>query len=404
MLIYCFHGCELQVLSAALSMVHKTKKQQLTSKLSRIGVSLYDLRQYARVANLAYVAFIHADDRAYVMRMFQIVKFDMFECELFNNASSNIHGITYHDHAADIAYIAFAGNDSVRDFFRDLDFAKVAIGEEKRKRRVHRGFYSGYLSVCQDILKFIESFSKDTTVILSGHSMGGALAVICAYDLKTRFPKLPIKVFTFGTPGVGNRRFKRAYNRLLRESTYTVYQPSDPIPKLPNQFIKSYWHVGTLLRIPDCPLVGKQRDKRGFDYHFPYVYIKQLHDLAVAGHSINFMDAQTARESFGAGRVVRASLGPVAHHCENFRSESIDSRVDPGDVALDFEETDFPAETEELDEDLHYPEDPQYSSSLKVDEGYLSAEGSLAIRCAAFESDCADFHSKTMNTSSSRAS
>lgn len=396
-----------KVLSAALSMVHTTKKQKLTKKLSRIGVSLYDLRQYARVANLAYVAFVHADDRAYVMRMFQIVKFDMLECELFINASSNIHGITYLDTAANIAYIAFAGNDSVRDFFRDLDFAKVTVGDEKRKRRVHRGFYTGYLSVCQDILKFKDSFSKDTTLILSGHSMGGALAVICAYDLKTRFPDLPIKVFTFGTPGVGNRHFKRAYNRILRESTYIVYQPSDPIPKLPNQLIKSYWHVGTLLRIPDCPLVLKQRKKRGyfscgcvqdvilpgFDYHFPYVYIKQLHDLAVAGHSIDFMDAQAARESFSSGR---EGLGPVAHHCENFRSDSIDSHVDPGDIAVDVDETDFPAETGELDEDHTHP---QYSSSLKINEGYLSAEGSLAIKCAAFEKDCADFHERSLSGS-----
>ena len=67
------------------------------------------------------------------------------------------------------------------------------------------------------------------TVITTGHSLGGALAVICAFDLSIKFKKdkdlgemrlsrlstavkRNIKCFTFGAPKVGNFYFRKAFH------------------------------------------------------------------------------------------------------------------------------------------------------------------------------------------------
>ena len=70
------------------------------------------------------------------------------------------------------------------------------------------------------------------TVITTGHSLGGALAVLCAFDLSIEFKaneelgeiKIPnkygigesvkryIKCFTFGAPRVGNSHFRTAFH------------------------------------------------------------------------------------------------------------------------------------------------------------------------------------------------
>ena len=67
------------------------------------------------------------------------------------------------------------------------------------------------------------------TVITTGHSLGGALAVLCAFDLSIEFKKNKelgeirflqhveavernIKCFTFGAPRVGNFYFRKAFH------------------------------------------------------------------------------------------------------------------------------------------------------------------------------------------------
>jgi len=56
---------------------------------------------------------------------------------------------------------------------------------------VHRGFLSAYNSVSDEIAGIIStelSTWKDYSLVVSGHSLGGALASLAAVSLKRRFP------------------------------------------------------------------------------------------------------------------------------------------------------------------------------------------------------------------------
>ena len=43
----------------------------------------------------------------------------------------------------------------------------------------------------------------------AGHSLGGALALLAAYDIKEKFKFQHLSVHTFGAPRVGNHAFAR---------------------------------------------------------------------------------------------------------------------------------------------------------------------------------------------------
>jgi Lipase (class 3) len=52
----------------------------------------------------------------------------------------------------------------------------------------------------------------------AGHSLGGAMAILCAMDVKARFDFEQLQVYTFGAPRVGNRAFAREYERTVPET------------------------------------------------------------------------------------------------------------------------------------------------------------------------------------------
>lgn len=65
--------------------------------------------------------------------------------------------------------------------------------------QVHHGFYSAYYNTTirhgvLDAVKRVKEFYGDIDIIVTGHSMGGAMASFCALDLKVmiKFPCLLI--------------------------------------------------------------------------------------------------------------------------------------------------------------------------------------------------------------------
>lgn len=76
-------------------------------------------------------------------------------------------------------------------------------------------------------------------VYITGHSLGGGLANLCALFLKRRFNisgdyNLRIKVYTFGAVKIGNRHFANYYNEQIGEGySFRVENQLDPIPWTP---------------------------------------------------------------------------------------------------------------------------------------------------------------------------
>lgn len=56
----------------------------------------------------------------------------------------------------------------------------------------------------------------DGPLYVTGHSMGAALAHLCAMYMQYMFALEDVRVFTFGSPRVGNTAFYKAFDKVVR--------------------------------------------------------------------------------------------------------------------------------------------------------------------------------------------
>ena len=112
--------------------------------------------------------------------------------------------------------------------------------------RVHRGFIKAYQSVRTSMLLYFGNKYSDNLkikIVCCGHSLGGAIATLCAVDLQYWWGDLfDISCVTLGSPRVGNWFFAKSYNKRVPNTTRVVYG-HDIVPKLP-PFWLFYKHVG----------------------------------------------------------------------------------------------------------------------------------------------------------------
>lgn len=79
----------------------------------------------------------------------------------------------------------------------------------------------------------------------AGHSLGGAMATICAGRCKlSKIPSNPEAIFTFGSPRVGNQR----YINFVKIPHYRWVNNNDVVPRVPPPWL-GYRHSGQELYI-----------------------------------------------------------------------------------------------------------------------------------------------------------
>ena len=79
------------------------------------------------------------------------------------------------------------------------------------------------------------------------HSLGGALATLGANWIKAQY-KVPVKLYTFGSPRVGHNPFAIQSETSLN-GIYRAVHRSDPVPMVP---VWPFVHAGNEYRISTC--------------------------------------------------------------------------------------------------------------------------------------------------------
>ncbi|CAI9117394.1 OLC1v1018786C1 [Oldenlandia corymbosa var. corymbosa] len=92
---------------------------------------------------------------------------------------------------------------------------------------------------------------EEMSITIAGHSMGSALAHLRAYDIselglnkvvKNDSARVPVTVFSFGGPRVGNSGFKKRFEE-LGVKVLRIVNAKDPITKLPGVFFNEGFKV-----------------------------------------------------------------------------------------------------------------------------------------------------------------
>jgi triacylglycerol lipase len=159
---------------------------------------------------------------------------------LFNRG--NIQGYWVAD--GEVALLAFRGTDNLRQWLRDARIAPTTHAWG----RVHVGFHTGLAEVELDMPAFDAVAAKAKHVWITGHSLGGALAVLAAARLKMK--GIDSRVYTFGQPAMGAFDFAERFDAELPGRLIRFINQSDIVARLPPALpFLNYEHCGHVKRI-----------------------------------------------------------------------------------------------------------------------------------------------------------
>lgn len=88
-------------------------------------------------------------------------------------------------------------------------------------------------------------------VIFTGHSLGGAVANLAAFDFSNARHYRSFRLYTFGQPRVGNQKYADAVSTAI-SNHFRVVHKKDIVPHKPAYFV-SYRHSGSEVWYLDGP-------------------------------------------------------------------------------------------------------------------------------------------------------
>jgi predicted lipase len=158
--------------------------------------------------------------------------------KVYNYDENPVFGIVAKD-KSDTVWIAFRGTDNIIELIEDAMYRqKTFIGDQTQLLNMRRGMnpnakcHSGFLSIYQRFREEIkEVINNYTNIVISGYSLGGAVATIAGLDIAYNLGKSAV-VYTFASPMVGNKEFAEQVDSTV--SVYRHINTCDIVHNLPN--------------------------------------------------------------------------------------------------------------------------------------------------------------------------
>ena len=137
-------------------------------------------------------------------------------------------------HNRELILLAVRGTfDLPADVLRDADAFQVPFMEGAGK--VHRGFYEAARQVYRFAVKYLDKFYAGQKLLICGHSLGGAIALLVAEMLRRRSDSYDLLLYTYGAPRAGDSDFVEGAKSLVH---YRTVNHNDPVPSVPSAWMK----------------------------------------------------------------------------------------------------------------------------------------------------------------------
>lgn len=136
------------------------------------------------------------------------------------------------DYRIDDNVLFYQGTNTLIEWFLHLLVFPMPHGSGRG--RVHSSWYLFYLMTgARAIHQLADNcFSTNRPAVITGFSMGGAIAVYAAIAFKRLYPTIPLKVILWAPARPGDREFVDYYNSLEIPTTI-IRVGNDPVPSLP---------------------------------------------------------------------------------------------------------------------------------------------------------------------------
>lgn len=141
--------------------------------------------------------------------------------------------------------IAFRGSKSIDNWAANLDFQMEDVSFCSGCR-THSGFLESWNEVQDGVIKAVKAAQAEFPefkVVITGHSLGGAMATVGAAALRTI--DIPVDLYTYGAPKSGNKEWATFLSGTDKGANFRVVHKHDVVPTLPPSvpFLMPYAHV-----------------------------------------------------------------------------------------------------------------------------------------------------------------
>jgi pimeloyl-ACP methyl ester carboxylesterase len=194
----------------------------------------FDVEKYPGywAMHLAEIAQLVYADESYVR---DNLPADCTSIQWFDHKSTQAVGYLHEGYAC----LVFRGTQERPDWA--IDATSILWGAPPR----HLGFHRAWRYVEPDVVQWLQTLPPHTGLIIAGHSLGGALAILSAFELSATNTICAVQ--TFGAPRVGAMEFRLAYNRSLASVTRQFRYGADVVTIVPPPPI--FVHVSSGTRI-----------------------------------------------------------------------------------------------------------------------------------------------------------
>ena len=227
----------------AVGVTHsKHNKEKATSFLAMATVINAQAQYEPTVATrLAHAALEAYEPPAAVEKMAKIYWGPHCQVWFFNVESTQCGVVANEEEVL----VCFRGSEKrLEDVLVDLDFSLVPgpLGGS-----VHAGFYDGLTLVWSSLDELVLGLmaERPRRLLVTGHSLGGALATLAAAQWRQQGQAVHA-VYTYGQPRSGDSEFARAYDLALRARSFRLVNNLDAVTRVPPRAM-GYSHMGTLV-------------------------------------------------------------------------------------------------------------------------------------------------------------
>lgn len=175
----------------------------------------------------------------------------------------------------DLVILAFRGTEPrIADIYTDIIALPTDWSDNTLNSKVHEGFKKALDSIWNEISSVLEphlSSFPSKKLLITGHSLGAALAVLAAAKLEKYHQQL--KLYTFGLPRIGNKAFTELFLNNINHDRYI--DCSDFVSRIPPWFIHSgnFMYIdrnGNISPNPCFSTIFLDRLKAFFNYYRDY--------------------------------------------------------------------------------------------------------------------------------------
>ena len=170
-------------------------------------------------------------------------------------------GLVLQAAAAGDVVIAVRGTEGIQEWVHDAEFLLVTCPFLAGAGHTEDGFTAVYMSMttsldpkCPRVTQALAGLNFPrpvTSLTISGHSLGGALATLLALDVAANTAFKNPAVYTYASPRTGGPQFAATYNQVV-PNTNRIAGRLDLVPKLPLPPL--YEHVLGLFEINSIKL------------------------------------------------------------------------------------------------------------------------------------------------------